>query len=431
MNAEALQPAGLSAWLLAGWVGWVAGWPLLLHTLQCCAALLFHGQWERLSRRARPGRRHWPYVSVLLPVHNAAARVARGAEAALRLDYPKLEVIVIDDGSTDGTLGALAGLRDDPRLRLVRKHQHEGKAMALNDALALARGSILLCLDVEAEPESDLLRHLVPHFDAPRVAAVLAQPEVGNAGSWVAVLQALELLAAGGVRSRAQRVWGRVGRLSGAAWALRRRTVLEVGGFDPGMRLADVDLGWKLQRRQYDLRLEAGARCRLSVPDTWRGLLTQRWHEALGLGQLLRRHGGVWRRWRQRRLWAVWAVLALGRVWALATVALLLAAAVAVPLGLLPGGPAIAAAAGWWCLLIAAGGVLRLWTGLWLARGAPGPRPFGVAVLGAQAVWHPWVMGGMQTLLAALAAACAVLPARMPVPASNPARGAGLAPRRG
>ena len=56
----------------------------------------------------------------------------------LRMDYPAFEVVVIDDGSRDGTLAALAPLMQDSRLRLVHKPANEGKAMALNDAIPLA-----------------------------------------------------------------------------------------------------------------------------------------------------------------------------------------------------------------------------------------------------------------------------------------------------
>lgn len=399
MIADALLGA-LQAWLQsvphAVLLGAVAGGPIVAHVLQTCAALLYHGQWERQAAADKPARRHWPYVSVLVPVHNEARCVAAAVEAMLRMDYPKFEVIVIDDGSTDGSLGALASLRDDPRLRLVRKHLHEGKAMALNDALALARGSLLLSLNADAEPDPALLRNLVPHFDAPRVAAVVGQTRVRNAGGLLTRLQALQHRAEWGLQRRAERVWGRMTGLSGAVLALRRRSVLEVGGFSPDVAAADVDLGWKLQRRHYDLRYEARALCWMKVPTTWRAWWSQRLRAARGLSQVVRRHAGVWRQWPGRRMWPVWAVLLLSRLWALALAGLLLMAAVAIGLGLDPWGGA--ASPGLWALTIVTVGLLRLLVGLWLERGADGDS----AALAAVAVWHPLLLGVLQAVVTLL-----------------------------
>src|SRR5690606_25527355 len=111
-----------------------------------------------------------PSVSVLVPAHNEEAVVGHAVRSMLAMDYPDFEVIVIDDGSTDDTVGALAPLAADRRLRLVRKVVNEGKAMALNDALPLSRGEIVLILDADAEPAPDLLRRIVPRFRSARTA---------------------------------------------------------------------------------------------------------------------------------------------------------------------------------------------------------------------------------------------------------------------
>ena len=80
-----------------------------------------------------------PLVSVLLPVYNAADYVEQAVRSILSQTLRNFELIVIDDGSTDGSGELLTELaRQDARIRLVRR-PNTGIVGALNEALALAR----------------------------------------------------------------------------------------------------------------------------------------------------------------------------------------------------------------------------------------------------------------------------------------------------
>ena len=139
-----------------------AAYPIVTSILWVTTSLMFRLRWEpRIDEVAQPAG-PLPAVSVLVPAHNEEAVIVRSVRAMLAMDYPDFEVIVVDDGSTDDTAGALGRLAGNPRLRIVRKVVNEGKAMALNDALPLARGEIVLILDADAEPAPDLLRWMVP-----------------------------------------------------------------------------------------------------------------------------------------------------------------------------------------------------------------------------------------------------------------------------
>ncbi len=317
-----------------------AAYPICTSVMWIITAMIFRLKWEGAPRAADgpPSalpRLHWPFVSVLVPAHNEEAVIARSVRAMLAMDYPAFEVVVVDDGSTDGTVAALAALRADPRLRVVRKHDNEGKAMALNDALPLTRGEIIMGLDADAEPDPQLLRHIVPHFDSPRVAAVTGNPRVRNTDTFLARLQAVEFSSIISLLRRAQRVWGRVVTVSGVVAAMRRSALFDVGGYSPEMPTEDIELTWKLQRRFYDVRYEPRAVCWMTVPHSYRGLFKQRLRWARGLMQVLNKHAGVMVSWKCRRLWPVYVESALSILWAACFVALtctwLLAYAVGIP----------------------------------------------------------------------------------------------------
>lgn len=305
-----------------------AGYPIATSILWVTTSLMFRLRWEpkddptagNESSPADDGA--LPSVSVLVPAHNEEAVVGHAVRSMLAMDYPDFEVIVIDDGSTDDTVGALAPLAADRRLRLVRKVVNEGKAMALNDALPLSRGEIVLILDADAEPAPDLLRRIVPHFRSARVAAVTGNPRVRNTDTFLARLQAIEFSSIVSLLRRSQRIWGRIVTVSGVVAAFRRSALFDVGGLSPEMPTEDIELTWKLQKRFYDVRYEPRAICWMTVPTSYRGLWRQRLRWARGLMQVLHKHADVMLHWKYRRMWPIYIESMLSTLWALCFVVL-------------------------------------------------------------------------------------------------------------
>jgi biofilm PGA synthesis N-glycosyltransferase PgaC len=373
-------------WSYALVLGFFAAYPIVTSIMWMVTALIFRLRWE--NAKAPDHLRDpstLPFVSVLVPAHNEEAVIARSVAAMLRMDYPAFEVIVIDDGSTDGTLAALQPLTADARLRVVHKPVNEGKAMALNDALPLSRGEILMGLDADAEPDPMMLRYIVPHFDSPRVAAVTGNPRVRNTGTFLARLQAVEFSSIISLLRRAQRVWGRIVTVSGVVAALRRSAVYDVGGYSPNMPTEDIELTWKLQKRHYDVRYEPRAICWMTVPLSWRGLWRQRLRWARGLAQVLRKHADVMVTWKSRRLWPVFIESSLSILWSVCFVFLAALWTLSYAVGLPPVGAS--PIPNLWGMTIATLCLLQLLTGVLIDR----RYDPGIVRLLPYAVWYPLV----------------------------------------
>ncbi len=246
-----------------------------------------------------------PMVSVLIPTYCEEKRIEATLDAAVRIDYPRFEVVVVDDGSTDGTVARVMPYVKRGEVRLVRKTLNEGKAMALNDAFPCLNGEIVLTLDADAEVDTGILRALVPHFSSARVAAVTGNPRVSNRRSLLSKIQLIEFTSIVGLLRRAQRVWGRIQTVSGVVVAFRKKALLDVGLFDPSMATEDIDMSWRLQKRFWDIRYEPKALVWMQVPETLRVLWRQRRRWAVGLGQVLRRHGGILFHFKNIRFWPV------------------------------------------------------------------------------------------------------------------------------
>lgn len=104
-------------------------------------------------------------VSVIVPCFNQAAYVAKAVGSALASSHRLLEVIVVDDGSSDDPASALRIFADDPRLRLLRQ-PNAGVAAARNLAIAQARGDWFHFLDADDWIDPDMLSSLVAEFAA-------------------------------------------------------------------------------------------------------------------------------------------------------------------------------------------------------------------------------------------------------------------------
>jgi peptidoglycan/xylan/chitin deacetylase (PgdA/CDA1 family) len=136
---------------------------------------------RRHARRPRPaieGAAGCGGVSVIVPAYNEEIGIAATIRSLLASDYPDFEVIVVDDGSTDGTAAVVAGI-EDGRVRLIRQ-TNSGKPIALNAGVAAARHDLLVMVDGDTVFEPDTIRNVVGPLRDPAVGAVSGNTKVGN-----------------------------------------------------------------------------------------------------------------------------------------------------------------------------------------------------------------------------------------------------------
>jgi biofilm PGA synthesis N-glycosyltransferase PgaC len=307
-----------------------------------------------------------PFVSVIIPAYAEEQTIARTLEALLDVDYPDYEIIVVTDGSPDRTPEIVKSYFHRSRVRLLEKHVNEGKAMALNDALPLCRGEILVVLDADIVATPSLLHALTRHFIFPRVAAVTGNPRVENRSTLLRQLQAIEFSSIVSVQRRAQRIWGRVLTVSGAVMALRRSAIIDVGLFAPDMATEDIEITWRLQRKFWDVRYEPSAVVWMQVPPNLVQLWKQRRRWARGLAQVLRKHWDVPLHWTERRLWPIYfeAVFSIG--WAFTFSFVTAYWAVSLFAGYAPYGAS--PFPNLWGMIIASACLIQLFTGVMMDR---------------------------------------------------------------
>jgi|FaiFalFF_MnMetaG_3_1042247.scaffolds.fasta_scaffold00477_12 glycosyltransferase involved in cell wall biosynthesis len=251
-------------------------------------------------------------VSVIMPAYNAAQWIADAIRSVLSQTYSNVELIVIDDGSTDGTADIVCHF--GPTVRLCQQ-PHRGVAAARNAGLSLASGELIAQLDADDFWLPSLLETLVPYFSDPRIGVVSA-----NIFSWDGT-RALPPLPADSPPSATllsgQDVWHSLLLrqdffIPNSATLVRRSLLNQAGQYDEHLsRAEDFDLWLRIaqlntyfvfvheplaiyRRRPDSLTSDLGARldCHMRI--------LQKWLSAPGLSRHQRRILYRYRRWRTR-----------------------------------------------------------------------------------------------------------------------------------
>ena len=259
----------------------------------------------------------WPPVTVLIPAFNEEKVIAISVRAALAADYPELELLVLDDGSTDGTEAtATAAAAGDARAHVVRDEVNRGKAERLNAGFALASHELVIVTDADTHMHPQAVRFLVARMaTSPRFAAIAGAPHVTNRTGILCKMQVIEAMAIIGLIRRAQATNRRVGTVAGVLAIFRRDAVLAVGGYDGRMATEDIELTWRLLLAGWDTGYEPEALVGMQVPSRLSALWKQRRRWARGQGEVLRTHVPEIVRWRHRRLWVLPTVGLLSLLW--------------------------------------------------------------------------------------------------------------------
>ncbi|MDD8021475.1 MAG: glycosyltransferase [Acidobacteriota bacterium] len=175
-----------------------------------------------------------PSVSVIMPAYNEEKWISRAVEAVLESDYPqdKLELICINDGSTDRTLAVLENLcRNDPdRIKVISFSQNQGKREALFRGMKEARGQMVVTTDADSQIQRRAIKNLIlPLLADERVGAVAGKVSILNENkNLITRMLAIRYALAFDFGRAYQSVYGGVLCCPGALSAFRKKGLLKV-----------------------------------------------------------------------------------------------------------------------------------------------------------------------------------------------------------
>ena len=235
------------------------------------------------------------FVSVLIPAFNEAKVIDASVRRVLISSDVRLEVIVIDDGSSDDTSAIVTReFGGDARVRLLTL-ANGGKARALNRGLELASGEVVIALDADTQFEAQTIARLARWFSDPAIGAVAGNAKVGNRHNLVTRWQAVEYVTAQNLERRALARFDAIMVVPGAVGAWRRAALDSVGGYPVDTLAEDQDLTIAIQRQGWQIGYDVDVVAWTEAPETFAGLAKQRFRWAFGTLQCLWKHRGILR----------------------------------------------------------------------------------------------------------------------------------------
>lgn len=181
------------------------------------------------------------FVSLVLPVYNEGERVIRCVDSLLRQSHRNLEIIIVDDGSTDETLAILEKLSKNYQSTKIMRTLHKGVSHARNVGISEARGGVISFVEADEVYHPDRIRRALRYLSSEKVGGVYQPKLLLNPSGFLAEVCNLELLIhelkyAKGIAKPV------------SAWTYRTDILRNVGGFDECLEVGeDKALAMKVQ----------------------------------------------------------------------------------------------------------------------------------------------------------------------------------------
>ncbi len=248
---------------------------MLYYTIFWLMALL-EGREEDNQRKCRK----FPKVSVVVPAYNEELQIERSAESVLQLDYPKdrVELILVDDGSTDATHQKMLEIQQrhaDRSVTVIHK-PNGGKWTALNEGLQAATGSYFACLDADSFIREDGLKKLLPYFEEKDVAIVLPLLKVKSPKNFLQRVQWYEYI----INMFYKKIIGMLNciHVAPGPFSLYRIAALrKVGGFKQAHLTEDLEIVLRMQESHYKIVQTTDTEAYTLAPKSLKQLYRQRY----------------------------------------------------------------------------------------------------------------------------------------------------------
>ncbi len=242
-----------------------------------------------------PGLR--PLVTLIIPAHNEEMGVIRTLESVRKNTYRKLQILVVDDASTDQTRSLVWHyIKAHPNMdiHLLRKQKNVGKGEAMNHALRVwAKGDLLMTLDADSLLDRYAISNAVKHFDKSEVVGLAANVQVMDNGSMLGLLQKFEHMI--GYRSKKFYTLTNSEFIVGGVGSTYRMDVVRQAKFyDTDTQTEDIGLSLKIVSKgnlHQKIIYASDVLAMTEGVQTYKALFKQRYRWKLGMLQNLLKYG--------------------------------------------------------------------------------------------------------------------------------------------
>jgi cellulose synthase/poly-beta-1,6-N-acetylglucosamine synthase-like glycosyltransferase/peptidoglycan/xylan/chitin deacetylase (PgdA/CDA1 family) len=234
-------------------------------------------------------KKYHQLVTVIIPMYNEAQSIGSTMKAVLMSSYRNIEVLVVDDGSTDNSIKKAIQASNDKRVRVLLKN-NGGKSSALNYGLLHARGKIIITIDADTRINRSAIMRIIPFFHDKKVGAVAGTILIGNKKNIHAKLQSIEYILNQSIEKRVSGLFNSVMVIPGAFGAWRVSAVRKAGGFTSQTLSEDFDLTMSIIKKGYYSKYCEQAVAYTEAPLSLSQLISQRLRWNFGNLQVYFKH---------------------------------------------------------------------------------------------------------------------------------------------
>jgi len=223
---------------------------------------------------------HFPFFTTIIPAYNEEHSIVETIQSVVHLDYPKekMEVIIVNDGSTDRTQEVveqyIREIHSDVKITLINQ-ENQGKGKAMNRALFQAKGEYFACLDADSSVHANALQEMLPYFADQEVAAVCPLLKVKKPKNLLQKVQWYEYVINMFYKHLNAKI-DCVHVTPGPFSIYRTKIIQDLGGYDEHNITEDLEIAIRLQKHQYKIIQTFDAIVETTAPETWKELFNQR-----------------------------------------------------------------------------------------------------------------------------------------------------------
>ena len=231
-------------------------------------------------------------VSIIVPCYNEQDVIIPSIKSIINQTYSNIEIIVMDDGSTDRTYTLAKTFEFDDGIRSLKvlSKPNGGKSKALNYAIERARGNLMCTVDADSKLDPYAIELLVQHFKDPEIAAVAGSVNVINTDTFITKLQSLEYIQGLNMVKNGQAFLKLVNIIPGPLGMFRKSAMQQVGFYSHDTFAEDCDITLALIAAGYKIDFEPDAVAHTEAPEDLLDLLKQRYRWTRGILQAIKKN---------------------------------------------------------------------------------------------------------------------------------------------
>jgi cellulose synthase/poly-beta-1,6-N-acetylglucosamine synthase-like glycosyltransferase len=267
-----------------------AVWFISTYYVVVLALIMFFGK-DSLYEHKKFKSRDNKYVSIIVPAFNEEKKIKHTILSLKKISYEKLEFIIVNDGSSDGTARIIKeSIAGDKRFRFIDNPKNMGKAASLNEGIYVAKGEFIATMDADSVVERKIFQKVLPYFSDENTAAVTVSVLVKKPKGLLQKMFEIEYIIGLSLFLKVFSMINSVFVTPGPFSIYRKSVLAELKGFDEDSITEDTEIAYRIQKNHYKIANCLEAKVYTIIPPTFKKLCIQRKRWYSGAIFTLRKH---------------------------------------------------------------------------------------------------------------------------------------------